>query len=389
MIHGFFLLLFRDLIRTIERASIDQGRSPSTILLEEWGTSGRVRPTMGHLLQILVQLQLFRAADYVAVDILRGPLPQRPLHGPAAIIDTRIPDEVLQREVESIMDKMHYPNTESVNVNPTEIYHPNLNYQNNMNMNQRERQLPGQENTITQSNNNTNPNDQQLNQVMENFARMSTSTNNDTATTSGNTHVQQTQMAPTPSTSKVLNVDGNGIPNTSNSVSNKTQDTNVSLESTSSQSTSESTTESTTESVTMSSTSPFSATIPNNRASTQNSTVINENGSNSRHTESTALSVHSEYTNSFIPESVRNRNSSQSNNTTQTGINSESSYSLEPSAFPAAIGENGIHSCGEILTTTSDTNSNSCVGVPLLVINWENSQSAEPNGSNSNSNSQI
>lgn len=44
------------------------------ILFEEWSTSGKRRPNMGHLLNLLVEAELFRAADFVAMDLLEGEL---------------------------------------------------------------------------------------------------------------------------------------------------------------------------------------------------------------------------------------------------------------------------------------------------------------------------
>lgn len=58
-------------IRMIDVAS-RSGRHPAHILFEEWGTSGQRRPTLNHLLQLLINSDLYRAADYVAVDILKG-----------------------------------------------------------------------------------------------------------------------------------------------------------------------------------------------------------------------------------------------------------------------------------------------------------------------------
>lgn len=58
-------------MRMIDEAS-STGRLPGHILFEEWGTSGRIRPTVAHLLQLLVEASLYRAADYLAVDILHG-----------------------------------------------------------------------------------------------------------------------------------------------------------------------------------------------------------------------------------------------------------------------------------------------------------------------------
>lgn len=60
-------------------------RLPCDILFEEWGSSGRVRPTLGHLFFLLQECKLYAAADYVA-KILHKSSPQRPNFGPAAKI---------------------------------------------------------------------------------------------------------------------------------------------------------------------------------------------------------------------------------------------------------------------------------------------------------------
>lgn len=61
-------------MRMIEDASgsARPPKLPGHILMDEWGTSGRIRPTLGHLLQLLVQANLYRAADFLATDILHG-----------------------------------------------------------------------------------------------------------------------------------------------------------------------------------------------------------------------------------------------------------------------------------------------------------------------------
>lgn len=58
-------------LRTIANAARPD-RLAGEILFDEWGTSGRQRPTVSHLLQLLVKAELFRAADYVAVNLLNG-----------------------------------------------------------------------------------------------------------------------------------------------------------------------------------------------------------------------------------------------------------------------------------------------------------------------------
>lgn len=110
-------------------------RLAAEILIDEWGTSGRIRPNLAHLLQLLVKAELFRAADYVACDLLNGesctifgrkmkdlkwesftePLPQRPEKGPAAKIDITLPPDEEIAEVGAMLTGMEYPNSSGIN----------------------------------------------------------------------------------------------------------------------------------------------------------------------------------------------------------------------------------------------------------------------------------
>ncbi|XP_060527848.1 interleukin-1 receptor-associated kinase 4-like [Cylas formicarius] len=74
--------------KIIENASLKYKRSCTEILFDEWGTSGKIRPTLGHLKYLLAKAELFRAADYVAVELLREEPPERPSFGPAALVTT-------------------------------------------------------------------------------------------------------------------------------------------------------------------------------------------------------------------------------------------------------------------------------------------------------------
>lgn len=56
----------------IQIAGDKQNRPYAEILFEEWGTSGRNRPTLKDLIMILMNADLFRAADLIAIDILKG-----------------------------------------------------------------------------------------------------------------------------------------------------------------------------------------------------------------------------------------------------------------------------------------------------------------------------
>lgn len=56
----------------VEEAGQKQTRTCAEIFLEEWGCSGRKRPTLADLLDLLKEAELFNAADYLAVDLLEG-----------------------------------------------------------------------------------------------------------------------------------------------------------------------------------------------------------------------------------------------------------------------------------------------------------------------------
>ncbi|KAK0097274.1 hypothetical protein PV326_002680 [Microctonus aethiopoides] len=79
-------------ITLIEIAATKQPRSASEIFLDEWGTMGRKRPTIKMAIDLLVEAEFFRAADFLAVEVLKGTPPERPSKGPAAQI--KIPDDI-------------------------------------------------------------------------------------------------------------------------------------------------------------------------------------------------------------------------------------------------------------------------------------------------------
>lgn len=55
----------------IEQAAHQYNRHAAEIFLEEWSTMGKKRPTLRLLLDLLIKAELFRAADYIACDILQ------------------------------------------------------------------------------------------------------------------------------------------------------------------------------------------------------------------------------------------------------------------------------------------------------------------------------
>lgn len=101
--------------RLIENASDKLQRSCTEILFDEWGTSGRIRPTLGHLLHLLKKAELFKAADYVAVSILNQEPPERPKDGPAAKVNTTLPkiniNQMTYNYNENLIDKHKKSNT--------------------------------------------------------------------------------------------------------------------------------------------------------------------------------------------------------------------------------------------------------------------------------------
>lgn len=310
-------------------------------MFEEWGTSGRSRPTIGHLLQLLVRIEYFRAADYVAVDILKEDPPQRPQYGPAAVIDTNIPEEVLQREIESQLDNLYYPNTESLNANvPSELHNANRNYKNPLNIDQNKVKFSmAQQTALTLSNNNTNIIDQQLEQVMTDFLHLSTNTNNRTATETTTTQEQFIENEFPPSFINVPIRFENSTTNLSNGVS-----TNISMEA----SINDSPSQFIPVMIGDSGLRSFGA-MSTERASTINPVVFNDIGTHSNGTTSTDLSTASELMSSFIPLAVMNGNYSQ----------------LTSSKYNKTM-ENGIHSSDILSTTSIDTNSSSVL-IPLSV----------------------
>ncbi|XP_055906933.1 protein Tube [Eupeodes corollae] len=117
--------------RLIENASKNQNRMAAEILFEEWGTSGRVRPTLGVLLELLARAHLFRAADLVAIRYLNEPPPARPSQGPAARIDISIPlDTEFVQGVEDMLENADSLGTNTLNDNadPSRLADNNIDY---------------------------------------------------------------------------------------------------------------------------------------------------------------------------------------------------------------------------------------------------------------------
>lgn len=112
-----------DLIRNRHHSTLDQ----ISLLFDEWGTMGRNRQRVRHLLNLLIRCQLFRAADYVA-QLLNDQKPARPTTGPAALVDIS-----LLGDVEVLVNGLDYPSSgELLNLNQAaakpEATAPNMNF---------------------------------------------------------------------------------------------------------------------------------------------------------------------------------------------------------------------------------------------------------------------
>ncbi|XP_041765431.1 proline-rich receptor-like protein kinase PERK4 [Anopheles merus] len=91
----------------LETESQKRNLSPSKLLLEEWGISGQVRPTVDHLLKLLVRANQIRAAEYLTTLLKEQP-PARPKDGPGAPIDVTLPED---HQTESLLNGISYPSS--------------------------------------------------------------------------------------------------------------------------------------------------------------------------------------------------------------------------------------------------------------------------------------
>lgn len=96
--------------KIIEQAGSEPNKSCTEILIQEWGTSGKIRANLGILRYLLVKAELFQAADYVS-KLINQPPPPRPVNGPARAITTNLPGRVDRHleEIERDLDKINYP----------------------------------------------------------------------------------------------------------------------------------------------------------------------------------------------------------------------------------------------------------------------------------------
>ncbi|KAI8044673.1 protein Tube [Drosophila gunungcola] len=103
----------QDVLQIDEAANrLPPDQSKSQMMIDEWKTSGKLneRPTVGVLLQLLVQAELFSAADFVALDFLNESTPGRPVDGPAAPISLELLDEDMDVDNEGLSPS-HQPST--------------------------------------------------------------------------------------------------------------------------------------------------------------------------------------------------------------------------------------------------------------------------------------
>ncbi|XP_050343597.1 interleukin-1 receptor-associated kinase 4-like [Nymphalis io] len=101
-------------IRLIEEHAKANNMKCTEVLMDEWGTSGRVRPTLTHLKDILKEAQMYRAADEIA-KMLKESLPERPTHGPAAPITTNVTEILNDESMEQRFNNMGSVNKSKFN----------------------------------------------------------------------------------------------------------------------------------------------------------------------------------------------------------------------------------------------------------------------------------
>ncbi|XP_052888663.1 uncharacterized protein LOC128297133 [Anopheles moucheti] len=112
----------------LEKESQKGNTSPAKLLLEEWAISGQVRPTVDHLLTLLVRAKQIRAAEFLT-KLLNEKPPARPSDGPGAPIDVTIPEDY---QTESLLNGMSYPsstilhNAESMTIDNNRDYYDKM-----------------------------------------------------------------------------------------------------------------------------------------------------------------------------------------------------------------------------------------------------------------------
>ncbi|XP_022918298.2 uncharacterized protein [Onthophagus taurus] len=110
-----------DHIRIIEQASKDSNRAPTDVLFEEWGSSGRIRPTLGHLFHLVQTLEMRQATEYIA-SLLNKNITRRPTIGPSApvVLNTEELRIIESDSITSEIQNLQYPSFSIENATPYE-----------------------------------------------------------------------------------------------------------------------------------------------------------------------------------------------------------------------------------------------------------------------------
>lgn len=59
-------------ISLLEDQKYRMSGSPTQALIEHWSTFGRKRPTIGSFLELVKNIHLYQAADYLSIEVLKG-----------------------------------------------------------------------------------------------------------------------------------------------------------------------------------------------------------------------------------------------------------------------------------------------------------------------------
>ncbi len=72
------------MFRIIEDTAVRARKEPFEVLVDEWGTMGKKRATVGTLILLCLDVEAIRAASYLNEKILKreSPPPHPPLDGP-------------------------------------------------------------------------------------------------------------------------------------------------------------------------------------------------------------------------------------------------------------------------------------------------------------------
>ena len=102
-----------DHVNIIDNYSRQTGKLGMDVLLDEWGCSGKVRPTVSDLYLLCSSLELYRAADFLLEQLMAGDKPSRSFSltvsnpAPAPLVEQyKIPPDIDTEELNKKLDSL-------------------------------------------------------------------------------------------------------------------------------------------------------------------------------------------------------------------------------------------------------------------------------------------